>query len=82
MLQDAQKAYLEQDMSVEMLCAMVNNNTRCYTESMDFAEHVEESLDEELKVHAYTGVPTHVLILGHPKPYRSIGRQQDCCAVH
>ena len=36
-----------------MLCAMVNNNVRCYNESMEFAERVEDTLDEDHKV------PTH-----------------------
>lgn len=35
---------------MELLCAMVNNNTRCNNESMEFAERVEEALDEEHKV--------------------------------
>ena len=37
-------------MSVEMVCAMVNNNVRCYNESMEFAERVEDSLDDDHKV--------------------------------
>ena len=49
-LQDAQRRYLDKELSVELLCAMVNNNTRCYNESMEFAERVEEALDEEHKV--------------------------------
>lgn len=47
--QDAQRRYLDKELSVELLCAMVNNNTRCYNESMEFAERVEEALDEEHK---------------------------------
>lgn len=34
-----------------MLCAMVNNNVRCYNESMEFAERVEDTLDDDHKVH-------------------------------
>ena len=48
--QDAQKKYLEPEPSVEMLAAMVNNNIRCYNESMEFAERVEETLDDDHKV--------------------------------
>lgn len=33
-----------------MLAAMVNNNVRCYNESMEFAERVEDTLDDEHKV--------------------------------
>lgn len=33
-----------------MLCAMVNNNVRCYNESMEFAERVEDTLDDDHKV--------------------------------
>ena len=50
MQQDAQKKYLEPEPSVEMLAAMVNNNIRCYNESMEFAERVEETLDDDHKV--------------------------------
>ena len=34
---------------MEMLCAMVNNNVRCYNESMEFAERVEDTLDDDHK---------------------------------
>lgn len=34
-----------------MLCAIVNNNVRCYNESMEFAERVEDTLDDDHKVH-------------------------------
>ena len=50
MQQDAQKRYLEPEPSVEMIAAMVNNNVRCYNESMEFAERVEETLDDNHKV--------------------------------
>ena len=33
-----------------MLCAMVNNNVRCYNESMEFAERVEDTLHDDHKV--------------------------------
>lgn len=35
---------------MEMLCAVVNNNVRCYNESMEFAERVEDTLDDDHKV--------------------------------
>lgn len=47
--QDAERRYLEGELSVEMVCAMVNNNVRCYNESMEFAERVEDSLDDDHK---------------------------------
>lgn len=44
-------------MGVEMVCAMVNNNVRCYNESMEFAERVEDSLDDDHKVGAASLLP-------------------------
>ncbi len=41
---------MEGELGVEMVCAMVNNNVRCYNESMEFAERVEDSLDDDHKV--------------------------------
>ena len=49
-MQDAERRYLEGELGVEMVCAMVNNNVRCYNESMEFAERVEDSLDDNHKV--------------------------------
>ena len=49
-LQAAQRAYVEKGMPEEMLCAYVNNNMRCYDESTEFAESMEDSLDEAQKV--------------------------------
>lgn len=49
-LQDAERRYLDPEPSVEMLCAIVNNNVRCYNESMEFAERVEDTLDDDHKV--------------------------------
>ena len=45
---------MEPEPAVEMIAAMVNNNVRCYNESMEFAERVEETLDENHKVITYT----------------------------
>ena len=49
-LQAAQEKHLQRDLSPILLCALVNNNARCYNESMDFAEHMNEILPESLKV--------------------------------
>ncbi len=49
-MQDAERRYLEGELGVEMVCAMVNNNVRCYNESMEFAERVEDRLDDDHKV--------------------------------
>ena len=40
-----------------MLCAIVNNNVRCYNESMEFAERVEDTLDDEHKVELWGTLP-------------------------
>lgn len=37
------------DLGLEQLCAVVNNNVRCYDESLEFAEGLEDTLDEGLK---------------------------------
>ena len=35
---------LLRDLGVDLLCALVNNNSRCYDESLDFADHMEQIL--------------------------------------
>lgn len=49
-LQEAENKELEKGLSMELLCAFVNNNARCYNESMEFAERVEDALDDDYKV--------------------------------
>ncbi len=49
-VQAAQEKHLLRDLSPILLCALVNNNARCYNESMDFAEHMNEILPDSLKV--------------------------------
>lgn len=55
-MQEAEQRCLDPEPSVEMLCAIVNNNVRCYNESMEFAERVEDTLDDDHKVQ-------HILLL-------------------
>ncbi|KAK9812960.1 hypothetical protein WJX72_006516 [[Myrmecia] bisecta] len=47
--QEAQERHLAGSLSVPLLCAVVNNNTRCYNESMEFAERMEDTLAEPCK---------------------------------
>jgi hypothetical protein len=49
-VQEAQRGQLMKGMSEGMLCAYVNNNMRCYNESTEFADLMEDSLDEPFKV--------------------------------
>ena len=44
LVQEAQRAALGRDLGVDLLCALVNNNSRCYDESLDFADHMEQIL--------------------------------------
>ena len=44
MRQEAQRAALARDLGVDLLCALVNNNSRCYDESLDFADHMGQIL--------------------------------------
>lgn len=37
------------ELALEQLCAVVNNNVRCYDESLEFAEGLEDTLDDGLK---------------------------------
>lgn len=48
-LQEAQRKLLEKGLEEEMLCAYVNNNMRCYNESTDFADTMEEALEPGCK---------------------------------
>ena len=48
--QEAQKQYLERDLSEGLLCAVINNNTRCYNESTEFADHLDDALAAPYKV--------------------------------
>ncbi len=51
-LQAAQAAFLRQRVAVGALCALVNNNSRCYDDATEFAEHMDEVLDDDCKVRA------------------------------
>jgi exocyst complex component 3 len=47
--QEAQQRHLMRDLSDALLCAMINNNFRCYNESTEFAEHLDAVLADPLK---------------------------------
>ena len=47
--QSAQRRHISDGLSLEMLCAVINNNLRCYNESQEFAEQLEETLAEHAK---------------------------------
>lgn len=47
--QAAQRRYVSDGLPLEMLCAVINNNVRCYDESLEFAEGLEERFAEHLK---------------------------------
>ena len=49
-MQDAQAAHLQKDLSDGLLCAVINNNTRCYNESTEFADHLDDALAPPYKV--------------------------------
>lgn len=49
-MQEAQRVHCENGLSEEMYCAYINNNMRCYNESTEFAETMEDSLEEAYKV--------------------------------
>ena len=42
--QEAQRLALGRELAVDLLCALANNNSRCYDESLEFAEHLERIL--------------------------------------
>ncbi|CAK0787040.1 hypothetical protein CVIRNUC_010256 [Coccomyxa viridis] len=42
--QEAQETHLQKDLSDGLLCAVINNNTRCYNESTEFADHLDDTL--------------------------------------
>lgn len=43
-VQEAQETHLQKDLSDGLLCAVINNNTRCYNESTEFADHLDDTL--------------------------------------
>ena len=47
--QAAQRRHVSDGLPLEMLCAIINNNVRCYDESMEFAEGLEEMFAEHAK---------------------------------
>ena len=51
--QEAQAAHLQKELSDGLLCAVINNNTRCYNESTEFADHLDDALAGPYKVRAY-----------------------------
>lgn len=44
--QAAQRRHISDGLPLEQLCAVVNNNLRCYDESLTFAEALEEQFAE------------------------------------
>ena len=53
-LQEAQANHLQKELSDGLLCAVINNNTRCYNESTEFADHLDDALAGPYKVHSST----------------------------
>ena len=47
--QAAQRRHVSDGLPLEMLCAVINNNVRCYDESLEFAEGLEARFAEQLK---------------------------------
>lgn len=47
--QSAQRRHLGEGLALEQLCAVVNNNVRCYDESLDFMHQLEKDLAPHLK---------------------------------
>ncbi len=59
-MQDAQAAHLQKDLSDGLLCAVINNNTRCYNESTEFADHLDDALAPPYKVPPLTSALAYV----------------------
>ena len=76
-LQEAQRAYVEKGMPEELLCAYVNNNMRCYDESTEFAESMEDSLDEAHKVAPDSDSCLECLLTAWLGYLRMVGRKAD-----
>lgn len=47
--QAAQRRHISDGLPLEQLCAVINNNMRCYDESLEFAEALEERFAEHIK---------------------------------
>jgi exocyst complex component 3 len=47
--QAAQRQHVSAGLPLEMLCAVINNNMRCYDESLEFAEGLEERFADNFK---------------------------------
>ena len=41
---------MRQGLAVGPLCALVNNNSRCYDDATEFAEHLGDTLSADLRV--------------------------------
>lgn len=65
--QEAQKQYLERELSEGLLCAVINNNTRCYNESTEFADHLDDALAGPYKVRPsrHFIIPRHISCQPH-----------------
>ena len=68
-LQEAQRVALARDLGVDLLCALVNNNSRCYDESLDFADHMGQILPVGQGVRAATFAGAQVLT---PRPAKAV----------
>lgn len=47
--QAAQRRHMGEGLSLEMLCAVINNNVRCYDESIEFMEQLGRTMAPTLK---------------------------------
>ncbi|KAI7841448.1 hypothetical protein COHA_004843 [Chlorella ohadii] len=47
--QAAQRRHISDGLPLEQLCAVINNNMRCYDESLEFADALEERFAEHVK---------------------------------
>lgn len=48
--QVAQDRFVRQGLQVGLLCALVNNNSRCYDDAAEFSEHMGETLVDSCRV--------------------------------
>ena len=55
---------MRQGLAVGPLCALVNNNSRCYDDAAEFAEHLGDTLAADLRVS-----PTRLAKSPNPKTY-------------
>ena len=85
-VQEAQEAHLQKELSDGLLCAVINNNTRCYNESTEFADHLDDTLAPPYKVRSMYKAALACAVsnscAAHTKSPCGMSNDGECLSLH